>query len=85
MAKDLALKETSPLKVWLLEQGMSYRSLATRMGQSPSNISKKLNGHMKWQSNDLVWIHLNFGLSSDFVLGLSDEQNHVEHRELVLL
>ncbi|MEE8701669.1 XRE family transcriptional regulator [Bifidobacterium crudilactis] len=70
MNKQSAVKDNFAFKNWLLKQGMSYRTLATCMSQSPSIISKKINGHMQWQSDDLVWLAQNFGLSSDFVLGL---------------
>lgn len=57
---------------WMRSQSLTYRSLATQMGQSPSNVWKKVNGCMAWQPSDLRFLHDTFGLSSDFVLGLGD-------------
>lgn len=58
---------------WMQSQSLTYRSLARRMEQSPSNVWKKVNGHMAWQSSDLRFFHDEFGLSADFVLGLDGE------------
>lgn len=57
---------------WMRSQSLTYRSLATQMGQSYSNVWKKVNGHMAWRPSDLRFLHDTYGLSSDFVLGLSD-------------
>ncbi|OZG62554.1 XRE family transcriptional regulator [Bifidobacterium lemurum] len=62
----------TPVKEWLTSQGISYRDLATRMNQSPSSISQKLNRKTKWQEDDLAWLADNLGLSADFVIGKAD-------------
>lgn len=65
------------MKEWMQAQGLSYRRLAAAMCQSPSGLCKKINGQTKWQEDDLRWLNVHYGLSSDFVLGLparSDER-----------
>lgn len=57
---------------WMGNQSLTYQSLAARMGQSSSNVWKKVNGQMAWQPSDLRFLHDEFGLSSDFVLGLGE-------------
>lgn len=64
------------MKEWMQAQGLSYRQLAAAMRQSPSGLCKKLNSQTKWQADDLVWLHDHYGLSADFVLGLSDSPYH---------
>ena len=58
------------MKEWLVENGLSYRDFAAIMGQSPSSICKKVNGETAWQQKDLLFLH-DYGLSSDFVLGIT--------------
>ena len=60
-----------PMKEWLVEKGLSYRDFAAIMGQSPSSICKKVNGKTAWQQQDLLFLHDRYGLSSDFVLGIT--------------
>lgn len=59
------------MKEWLAENGLSYRDFAAIMGQSPSSICKKVNGETAWQQKDLLFLHDHYGLSSDFVLGIT--------------
>lgn len=59
------------MKEWLVENGLSYRDFAAIMGQSPSSICKKVNGETAWQQKDLLFLHDHYGLSSDFVLGIT--------------
>ena len=59
------------MKEWLEENGLSYRDFAAIMGQSPSSICKKVNGETAWQQKDLLFLHDHYGLSSDFVLGIT--------------
>ena len=59
------------MKEWLVENGLSYRDFAAIMGQSPSSIRKKVNGETAWQQKDLLFLHDHYGLSSDFVLGIT--------------
>ena len=59
------------MKEWLVENGLSYRDFAAIMGQSPSSICKKVNGETAWQQKDLLFLHHHYGLSSDFVLGIT--------------
>ena len=61
------------MKEWLKAQGISYRRLAASMGSSAATVCKKLNGETPWQQRDLLFFHDKFGLSSDFVLGLSSD------------
>ena len=65
---------------WMRSQSLTYRSLANQMGQSSSNIWKKVNGKMAWQPADLRFLHDTFGLSSDFVLGLGDDAERMDTR-----
>ncbi|THG24036.1 XRE family transcriptional regulator [Bifidobacterium pseudolongum] len=65
---------------WMRSQSLTYRSLANQMGQSSSNIWKKVNGKMAWQPADLRFLHDTFGLSSDFVLGLDGEAGCTDAR-----
>lgn len=58
------------MKEWLKNQGISYRELASSMGQSASSVCKKVNGETQWQQYDLLFLHDRYGLSSDFVLGM---------------
>lgn len=58
------------LKEWLVANGVSYRELAEGSGQSKANISGKVNGQIAWQPHDLRYLHEQYGLSADFVLGL---------------
>lgn len=57
---------------WLKSQGLSYSALAGLLGQTSVNISNKVRGKTTWQQKDLIALHQLFGLSSDFVLGISD-------------
>lgn len=59
------------MKTWIRQMGLSYRALATVMGQSAASISKKVIGIVPWQQSDLMRLHDHYGLSADFVLGLS--------------
>lgn len=68
------------MKEWLRDHDLSYRQVARQMGQSAASVSKKINGQVAWQQKDLVFFHDHYGLSSDFVLGLTSS----EGREVVL-
>ncbi|KFI93511.1 Xre family transcriptional regulator [Bifidobacterium saguini DSM 23967] len=61
----------SPMKEWLSDHGISYRKLAAEMGQSHASIAMKVNGDVAWQQKDLLFLHDRYGLSSDFVIGIS--------------
>ena len=71
-------KGTSGMKEWLKAQGISYRRLAASMGSSAATVCKKLNGETPWQQRDLLFFHDKFGLSSDFVLGISTDAQEEE-------
>lgn len=68
------------MRAWMQQQRLTYRSLARLMGQSASNICKKVQGEVEWQSADLRFLHDEFGLSSDFVLGLDGEAERADAR-----
>lgn len=68
------------MKEWMKAMGISYRALASDMGISPSAICKRLNGDVEWNRADLCYLKQHYGLSSDFVLGLTSS----EGREVVL-
>ena len=55
------------MKEWLKAQGISYRRLAASMGSSAATVCKKL-----------LFFHDKFGLSSDFVLGISTDAQEEE-------
>lgn len=71
MTKQTTVKGTAAMKEWLKNQGISYRELASSMGQSASSVCKKVNGETQWQQYDLLFLHDRYGLSSDFVLGIT--------------
>lgn len=58
---------------WRREHGYTQLALAQKLNQSASTISLKERGLMPWQQSDLQALHDEFGLSSDFVLGLDGE------------
>ncbi|MEF2737513.1 MAG: XRE family transcriptional regulator [Bifidobacterium choerinum] len=68
----------SCMREWMTAQGLTYRTLAFSMGQSASNICKKVQGLVAWQPADLRFLHDEFGLSSDFVLGLDGEAGRAD-------
>ena len=68
---EQTVKLESEMKKWLQENRISYRRLAAEMGQSASGLCKKVNGETAWQQSDLIFLHAEYGLSSDFVLGIS--------------
>lgn len=70
----------SGMRDWMLDHGLTYRTLAPLMGQSASNICKKVQGAVAWQSSDLRFFHDRYGLSSDFVLGLDGETDGADPR-----
>lgn len=78
MKKQQDAKGTSDMKEWLKAQGISYRKLAVSMGSSAATVCKKLNGETPWQQRDLLFFHDKFGLSSDFVLGISSDADREE-------
>ena len=73
MKKQQDAKGTSDMKEWLNAQWSSYRNLAASRGSSAATVCKKLNGETPWQQRDLLFFHDKFGLSSDFVLGISPD------------
>lgn len=78
MKKQQNAKGASGMKEWLKAQGISYRRLAASMGSSAATVCKKLNGETPWQQRDLLFFHDKFGLSSDFVLGISTDAQEEE-------
>lgn len=64
----------SNMKLWLRKEGISYKRLGIILGQSDSNISQKVNGNTAWQASDLLHLHELYGLSSDFILGISSKE-----------
>ncbi|RGJ79148.1 helix-turn-helix domain-containing protein [Bifidobacterium longum] len=78
MKKQQDAKGTSGMKEWLKHRGISYRKLAASMGSSAATVCKKLNGETPWQQRDLLFFHDKFGLSSDFVLGISSDADSEE-------
>ena len=74
------LNSPSRMRDWMRGQRLTYRSLARLMGHSASNVCKKIQGDVEWQSSDLRFLHDTFGLSSDFVLGLDGEAGRVDTR-----
>lgn len=61
----------SPMKQWRKDHDVTQAALAAAMGQSASTLSQKENGHLGWQQKDLLFLHDHYGLSSDFVLGIT--------------
>ena len=61
----------SPMQQWRKDHDVTQAALAADMGQSASTLSQKENGHLDWQQKDLLFLHDHYGLSSDFVLGIT--------------
>lgn len=61
----------SPMQQWRKDHDVTQAALAADMGQSASTLSQKENGHLNWQQQDLLFLHDRYGLSSDFVLGIT--------------
>lgn len=57
---------------WMQSRGLSYSALAGMLNQTPVNVSNKVRGNTTWQQSDWIALHRLFGLSSDFVIGISD-------------
>ena len=68
----------TPIKKWLKVQRISQRRLALELGQTPGTVNGKVNGWIAWQPADLIFLHAAYGLSSDFVLGISSCADHEE-------
>jgi hypothetical protein len=64
------------MKQWLRDHHILYKELASLMGQSVASVCRKVNGTVSWQQNDLIFLHDHYGLSADFVLGLSKEDEN---------
>lgn len=69
-------------KLWMVNNGLSYNKLALIMGLSCSTLWKKVNGDIDWKPRDLAFLHREFGLSADFVLGF-EEGTHEKPLQLV--
>lgn len=65
------------MKHWLREHHITYRELATLMGQSYATISSKVNNDTEWQASDLRFFFREFNLRPSFVLGLTDEMGKI--------
>lgn len=57
----------SNMKRWLLENSISYSSLAREMGQSTASVTQKANCKTHWQYSDMSFLRDRYGLSADFV------------------
>ena len=67
-----------PMKGWLKERGISYRQLASKMGQSYSSIAHKVNGKTAWQASDLKYLYRQYRLAPAYVLGLVSSEGGVD-------
>lgn len=63
------------IKDWMNCSGFTYRELAPRMGLTAGTLCQKVNGTVDWKPRDLAFLHREFGLSADFVLGFEGESN----------
>lgn len=70
------------IKDWMTSSGFTYRELAPLMGQTAGTLCQKVNGTVAWQPRDLAFLHREFGLSADFVLGF-EEGTHEKPLQLV--
>lgn len=60
----------SNMKRWMRQHGITHRALAVKLGQTPSNITQKVNNRVQWQYHDFLVLRKDYGLSSDFVQDL---------------
>lgn len=79
----------SQVTLWRKLNGVLQKDLAREMGQSSSTLSQKETGKLSWQQKDLELLYAKFGLSSDYVLGLttgedSEANNPEDRHELVM-
>ena len=75
---DNNLKKSSGQIIMSLcdEVGITKSELARRLGISPSQISRIINGETKTISSEiLIALVKEFHVSADYILGLTDEKN----------
>lgn len=58
---------------WLRIQNLSQTALAKDLKLSNSVVSMKIAGKTAWTAADLRILRKKYGLTADFVLGLSEE------------
>ena len=79
MNKKTTIKEK--IKYLCEREHLSYKDLADHLGVSTSQISRFLNGKTQTLSHELLGkIAKEFGVTSDYLLGLQDD-SHVEETE----
>lgn len=60
------------------QKNISQMTLATRIGCSQNTISKIEKGECEPRANVLIEMSKYFGVSVDYILGISDVRNHTE-------
>jgi plasmid maintenance system antidote protein VapI len=63
----------TPIKSWLSNENISQSRLGKILGVTRATANGKVNGWIAWQPHDLEILHDAYGLSSDFVLGFSND------------
>lgn len=60
--------------------GISQKELAERIGVSESTIGRWERGSLTPYGSELTSMHILFGCSTDYLLGLTEERKHFELR-----
>ena len=80
MSKQRQAISNTPMKNWCADNEIPQRQLADVLNLTVATVNGKLNGWIAWQPRDLVIIHNVYGLSSDFVLGISEQERSEDKR-----
>ena len=64
------------LKALRLEKGLTTRELAEKYGVSHASISRAETGERNLNEQDIEFFTTFFGVTSDYLLGLSDERTN---------
>lgn len=65
--------QKNQFKQWLSANGVKQSEIAALIGKSLSTTNAKINGTTAWLPQDLDSLKAAYGLSADFVLGLSPQ------------
>lgn len=56
---------------------LGQKELAEKIGVSPSTVYRWERGELMPYGSELISMHKLFGCSTDYLLGISDERNHL--------
>lgn len=71
MTKQRVYKTDTPIRKWLEKACISQADLARELGVTRQTINGKVNGWMSWTQRDLVKLNQAYGLTADFILGIT--------------